>query len=78
MDLLGYSRLSVYDGNHLEISAENAVYGYIAGKKGIAAATTGRGYIRLAKTINEKRRVRYNYSNTTDRVGAGTVATIVL
>lgn len=78
VDLLGYSRLSVYDGNHLEISAENAVYGYIAGKKGIAAATTGRGYIRLAKTINEKRRVRYNYSNTTDRVGAGTVATIVL
>lgn len=78
VDLLGYSRLSVYDGNHLEISAENAVYGYIAGKKGIAAATTGRGYIRLAKTINEKRTVRYNYSNTTDKVGAGKVSTIVL
>ena len=77
-DLLGYSRLSVYDGNHLEISAENALYGYIAGKKGIAAATTGRGYIRLAKTINEKRTVRYNYCNTTDKVGAGSVVTIVL
>ncbi len=78
IDFLGFSQLKIYDRNHLEISTENAVYGYIAGKKGIAAATTGRGYIRLAKTINEKRRVRYNYSNTTDNVGAGRVVTIVL
>ncbi len=78
IDLLGYSQLKVYDRDHLEISAENSLYGYIAGKKGIAAATTGRGYIRLAKTINEKRKVRYNYSNTTGKVGGGAVETIVL
>ena len=78
IDLLDYSQLKIYDRDHLEISAESSLYGYIAGKKGIAAATTGRGYIRLAKTINEKRKVRYNYSNTTGKVGGGAVETIVL
>lgn len=77
-DVIGYSQFKLYDAGHLEISKDSAVYGYIAGKRGLAAATTGRGYIRLAKTIIEKRTVRYNYSNTTRRVGAGVVETITL
>lgn len=77
-DVIGYSQFKIYDAGHLEISKDSAVYGYIAGKRGLAAATTGRGYIRLAKTIIEKRTVRYNYSNTTRRVGAGVVETITL
>ena len=77
-NLIGYSSLKVYDKDRIVISTENSIYGYIAGKKGVASATTGRGYIRLAKTINEKIKVKYNYSNTTSRTGGGEVETIVL
>ncbi len=77
-NLIGYSSLKVYDKDRIVISTENSIYGYIAGKKGVASATTGRGYIRLAKTINEKIKVKYNYSNTTSRIGGGSVEAIVL
>ncbi len=76
-NLIGYSSLKVYNKDRIVISTENSIYGYIAGRKGVAYATTGRGYIRLAKTINEKINVKYNYSNTTSRIGGG-VETIVL
>ncbi len=77
-DLIGFSSLKVYDRDRIVISTENSIYGYIAGEKGVASATVGRGYIRLAKTINEKKKVRYNYSNRTEKVGGGRTETIIL
>ena len=49
------------------------IYGYALSKRGIFETLSGKGYIMLATALGFRKNVIYNYSNTTNRIGGGTI-----
>ena len=74
VSLIGVKYQSVFSSSSKELSHDMNIYGYSLGKKGIFETLNAKGYIMLATAFNGKKATAaYNYSNTTVKLGGGTI-----
>ena len=72
VSLIGVKYQSVFSSSNMEISHNLDIYGYALGKRGIFETLSGKGYVMLASAFNGKKAFTvYNYSNSTNKIGAG-------
>lgn len=71
--LIGVKSQTVLNTQEEEISTNIDIYGYSLSKRGIFETLRGKGYIMLATALGFRKNVTYNYSNTTDKIGGGTI-----
>ena len=71
--LIGVRGQTILNTYEEEIDNNIDIYGYALSKKGIFETLSGKGYIMLATALGFRKNVTYNYSNTTSKIGGGTI-----
>ena len=71
--LIGVKGQTILNTHEEEIDDNIDIYGYALSKRGIFETLSGKGYIMLATALGFRNNVTYNYSNTTNRIGGGTI-----
>ena len=71
--LIGVKGQTILNTHEEEIDDNIDIYGYALSKRGIFETLSGKGYIMLATALGFRKSVIYNYSNTTNRIGGGTI-----
>ncbi|MCI7606125.1 MAG: hypothetical protein MSS69_05155 [Spirochaetales bacterium] len=74
--IFGIKGKTITNTNEVILTNSVDIYGYALSTKGIFETLTAKGYIMLATALGEKRNVTYNYSNTTNKIGGGTITVI--